>query len=59
MVLEKNAERFGISDINIGSDIFDALIALHASSGNHDYISSFFRKTKIICFKTMTPISTF
>ena len=59
MVIEKKYIKFGISDINIASDIVDALLGFQAFSGNHDYISSFFRKGKIICFKTMTQSSIF
>ena len=49
--------KFGKSDADIESDIIDALIGFHALSGNHDQVSSFFRKGKIICFKTMAPSS--
>ena len=58
MVIEKKRKKFGISEVDIESDIVDAVIGFHAFSGNQDYISSFFCKGKIICFKTMISIST-
>lgn len=42
MVIEKKRKKFGISEVDIESDIVDAVIGFHAFSGNQDYISSFF-----------------
>ena len=52
--MEKNRKTFKISDVDIESDIADAFIGFYAFSGNHDYISSFFREGKINCFKVVT-----
>ena len=41
----KNKKKFRISDVDVESDIIDALIGLHVFSRN-DYIISFFRKEK-------------
>ena len=50
--MEKNRKKFRTSTVDIDLDVVDALIGFHPFSGNYDYISSFFRKGKIICFKT-------
>ena len=52
MVMEKNRKKFRTSNVDIDLDVVDVLIGFHPFSGNYDYISSFFRKGKIICFKT-------
>ena len=59
MVMEKNRKKFGTSDVDIELDIVHALVGFHVFSGNQDYFNSFFCKGKIICFKIMTPSSTF
>ena len=48
----KNRCQVRLSDIDIDGEIIDSLIGFHSFTGN-DFFSSFFRKGKETCFKTM------
>ena len=48
----KGRRQVRLSDIDIDGEIIDSLIGFHSFTGN-DFCSSFFRKGKETCFKTM------
>ena len=48
----KNRRQVRLSDIDIDGEIIDSFIGFHSFTGN-DFCSSFFRKGKETCFKTM------
>ena len=53
-----NRKKFRISDEDIESDIFDAVVGLYVFSGN-EYLTSFFCEGKNIYLTTMISSSTF
>ena len=48
----KNRKGFLLNEINLNDDIKNCLIGFHAFTGN-DYISSFYRKGKAVCWKVL------